>query len=234
MAHVCTVAGGKGGVGKTTTTIDLGVALADRGFDVAIVDGDLGMTNLAGMIGLDHGPTLHDALAGEVTPREATVEGPGGVAVLPGSERLSAFASADPANLAPVLDAIRPNYDAIVVDTGVGLSQETVVPMELADSALLVSTPDEVAVADARKMATLADHVDTRVLGSVVTRARPETSVPDLSADLDLTVLAAVPEDPAATADEPLVLESPDSYAAEAYRTLARKVGQYVTARASQ
>jgi len=234
MGDVYAIAGGKGGVGKTSTTINAGIALQEDGYRTIVIDGDLGMTNLGGVLEIEHDPTIHDVLTGVAPLDEAIVEGPAGVSVMPGSGRLEAFASADPANLGPIVDELRGAFDAILIDTGSGLCQETVVPMRLADRAIVVATPDSVAVTDARKMIDLGEHVDTGIVGAVVTRAEPDTRIPEISDELGVTVLSAVPEDPRAAANEPVVLESPGSLAAQSYRTLADKLGTMVTAQPSR
>lgn len=234
MGDVYAIAGGKGGVGKTSVTVNAGIALQDAGYDTLVVDADLGMTNLGGMLGVDHQPTIHDVLSGVAPVSEAITEGPGGLSILPGSGRLEAFASADPANLSPVVDELRGQFDAIVVDTGSGLCQETVVPMRLADRAVVVTTPDPVAITDGRKMIELGDHVDTSVIGAVVARAEPGTDVPAISDDLGITVLAAIPDDPKAARNEPAVRNSEGSLAAQSYRTLAEKLGTLVSAQPSR
>lgn len=233
MGEVYTIAGGKGGVGKTTATINIGIGLEQEGHDVVIVDADLGMTNLGGMLGIDHRPTIHDVLAGRAPLSEALVEGPAGVTVLPGSDQLEAFVDASPDNLRPLIEELRPAFDAVIVDTGSGLCQETVVPMRVADSAILITTPEPVAMEDTRKMAELADTVDTGLLGAVVLQADPDTTIPEIADELDVTVLAAVPKDREAAGNEPVVVNYPDRLATQAYETLAQKLGNFVQARAS-
>lgn len=233
MGEVFTIAGGKGGVGRTTTALNAGIALQMQGHDTAVVDADLGMTNLGGMIGVDHSPTIHDVLAGRAPLDEALVEGPEGVSLLLGSDRLEAFVDASPDNIQPLLEGMAPKFDAVIVDTSVGLCQETVVPVRAADLGILVTTPEDVAIEDTRKMIDLAETVDTGILGAVVTRAGQETNVPDIADELDVTVLAAVPDNPKAAQNEPVVVTKPDIYAAQAYETLAQKLGNYVEARAT-
>lgn len=233
MGNVYTIAGGKGGVGKTTTAINLGLTLQQRDHDVVVVDGDLGMTNLGAMLGVEFDASVHDVLAERASLADALVDGPSGLTVLPGDERLEAFVDADPSRLGRVVDELRRRFDTVLVDTGVGLCEETVAPIRVADAILLVTTPGDVAIGDTRKMIDLAGRVDTRVLGTVVTRAETETNVSALAEGLDTTVLAAVPADEAVSAVDPVVVESPDSDAAEAYETLARKIETYVEARAA-
>jgi len=227
---VLTIAGGKGGVGKTTTAINAGVALQEAGYDTVIADADLGMTNIGDLLGIDHDPSFHDVLAGEASIADATVDGPNGVSVLAGERSLEAFARGDPSNLRPVVHSLAESYEVVVVDTGAGLSHETVVPMGLADGVVLVSTPDEVSLTDATKAAELAGKVDGEVVGTVLTRATADTNVSAVSERIDQDVLAVVPEDGEATRQEPLVLTAEDSYAAQAYRRLATKLADRVLA----
>jgi septum site-determining protein MinD len=219
--YVCTIAGGKGGVGKTTTAINLAAEFEAAGRDVVVVDADLGMANLGEMLGVAPETSLHEILAGSKTVSEALVDAEGGMTLVPGEQSLEAFADADPAKLQKVIRTLRNTFDLVLVDTGAGLSHETTVPIGLADGILLVTTPDEVAVSDTVKTADLAGHVDGTILGALVTRAVRSTDVAAIQAKFDDPLLGAIPEDLPATADEPLVLNSPESPAAEAYRELA-------------
>ena len=71
--HVYALASGKGGVGKTTSTINLGAALRAAGHDTVVVDADLAMANLGAMVDVLSGPTLHDVLAGAAALHAALV-----------------------------------------------------------------------------------------------------------------------------------------------------------------
>ncbi|SEN64231.1 septum site-determining protein MinD [Halorientalis persicus] len=219
--YVYTIAGGKGGVGKTTTAINVAVSLQDAGHDVVVVDADLGMANLGAMLDVDHSPSLHQVLAGKAAVSDAIIEGPGGITVVPGERNLEAFADADPAKLRKVVKALSTAYEIVLIDTGAGLSHETTVPLGLADGVLLVTTADEVAIGDTIKTAQLAERIDGDVVGAVLTRADDDTNVSEVADKLDMEMLAVVPEDQDATRNEPLLINDPDSYAAEAYRRLA-------------
>lgn len=228
VGDIFTVAGGKGGVGKTTTTINMGVALQEAGHDTIIVDADLGMTNLGKVLELDHQPRLHHVLAGEAEVSQAVAEGPGGLSVLAGHESLEAFAHGDPSNLRGVLHSLAETYDAVVVDTGAGISQETMIPLGASDGMILVTTPDEVSIVDARKMVDLAARVETDVIGAVITKADEDTEVSAVASELGEDVLSVIPQDSDATGDEPLVKNASESYAAQSYRRLAKKLADRV------
>jgi len=218
--YVCTIAGGKGGVGKTTTAINIGAVLEEEGYDAVVVDADLGMANLGEMLGVEFDVSVHEILAGNSTVSAALTDAPGGITVIPGEQSLEAFAEADPAKLRKVLKTLRNTYDVVLVDTGAGLSHETTVPLGLADGVLLVTTPDEVAVGDTVKTAELADRVDGTVIGAIVTRVTRDTDVPGIAEQLDCPLLGVIPADIDAAGREPLVINVPDSTAAEAYRQL--------------
>ncbi len=219
--YVYTIAGGKGGVGKTTTAINVAVALQDAGHDVVVVDADLGVANLGAMLDIEHQPSLHQVLAGKAAVSDAITEGPGGITVVPGERNLEAFADADPAKLRKVVKALSTAYEIVLIDTGAGLSHETTVPLGLADGVLLITTANDVAIGDTVKTAQLADRIEGDVVGAVLTRANDDTNVSEVADKLDLEMLAVVPEDQDATQREPLLINDPDSYAAEAYRRLA-------------
>lgn len=230
MGDVLTVASGKGGVGKTTTAVNTALAFDDEAADVVVVDADLGMPNLGRALSVSHQPRLHDVLAGEAELGEAITDGPGGVALLPGTRSLEGFAAAEPTKLEPVLDRLAQSYDVVVVDTGEGISQETIVPTRVADGVLLVTTTDGVSVTDTRKVAELVARVGGTVTGAVVTRAHADVDVASVSDRLGTDVLAVVPTDPEAGGTEPLVLHDADRYAAQAYQRLAEKLGERLAA----
>lgn len=96
MGRIITLASGKGGVGKTSITANLGIALVQRGNKVLLVDADVAMANLSLLLGMQSSPiTLHDVLLGEATIRDATYDGPGGVHFIPSGLSLDSCADDD-------------------------------------------------------------------------------------------------------------------------------------------
>jgi septum site-determining protein MinD len=223
--EVLTVASGKGGVGKTVTAVNLAVGLRLGGASVVVVDGDIGMPNVGRHTGVSHSPTLHDVLSEDATVREALVEEAEGFGVVPGGGDLDGFAAADPARFAYVVDRLAHEFDAVVIDTGGGLSYENALPLELADAVVLVTSPDPPAVDDTRRTRALVEVIGTPISGLVVTHATPEDSPEAIATDLGVDLLGAVPDDDAVDecvrAGRPLEVVAEESPAAAAYRDIA-------------
>lgn len=229
MVRVYAIASAKGGVGKTTTTANLGATLAETGADVVVIDGDIGMANLGAALGVrPHGATLHDALSGDVEPVAAAYDGPAGLTVVPGDTSLEAFSAADPQNLQRVVEAFD-DADFVLIDVGAGVSHETSVPLSVADAVLLVSTPERDALVDTEKTRQLTERLGGAVAGAVITRTDEATPVDEItSGTLTADVLTTVPEDEAVresiAVGEPLVSYAPHSDAAAAYRQLVTQL----------
>ncbi len=224
---VFAVASGKGGVGKTTTAINLGAMLASAGHEVIVVDTDLGMANVEGYLDFDlDGSTLHEVLAGDANVEDAIYSAPGDIDVLPSSTDIHAFAQSETAKLQQVATQLREEYEYVLLDTGAGISYDTLLPLSLADGVLLVTTPDVAAVRDTAKTAQLTAQVDGTVRGAVIThRSNDILSADDVEGTLDTDVLTVVPDDETVPmgidAGRPLAVFAPNTVAANAYRELA-------------
>lgn len=231
--RVYALASGKGGVGKTTTTLNLGVTLRSAGHSVALVDADLGMANLATVLDIEHETTLHDVLAGDATIREALSEEVTGFAVLPGTRELSGFAAAEPEKLGSVLEALAKSYEYVLVDTGGTLSYEDVLPLGMVDEILLVTTSDAAAVGDTGKTMELADLVGGDVRGVVVNQSVEAVEPETVADELETTLLATVPQDQnvaeSTIAGRPIKAHAPDSPASKAFDQLAASISDEVS-----
>ncbi|MDR5672132.1 FleN family ATPase involved in flagellar biosynthesis [Halalkaliarchaeum sp. AArc-CO] len=227
-ARTLAVAGAKGGVGKTTTSINLSAALADAGLDVLVVETDLAMANVVDFLRFSPEETLHEVLAGDAAPKEAIYSVPGGFEVLPSGTTVEGFVDADVTEIPAVLEAVEDRYDVIIFDTGAGVSHESLLPLGLADRTVIVSSPRVASVRDANKTAELAERLGGQVAGVLFSKSGTGRSPPpeQIASYLELPLLGHVPEDPAVPdaqdSGRPVVTVAPESAAARAYREVAR------------
>ncbi|MEF8784339.1 MAG: P-loop NTPase [Haloarculaceae archaeon] len=227
---ILTIAGAKGGVGKTTTSINLGAALAADGYRVVVVELDLAMANVVDFLSLprsEDDPTLHEVLAGEADIEDAVYQLSTNFAVAPSGTDLEGYTAVDFDRLSAVLDDLSDAFDIVIVDTGAGLSRATIEPIRLADATVLVSTPRVAAIRDVDKTKKISERVETPVCGLVLTKSGTGASPgPERIADfLDVTLLGHVPEDEAVPSSqdsgEPVVEADQESNAATQYRRVA-------------
>ena len=158
---ILAVVGGKGGVGKTTVALNLAAELG-----AVLVDADLGMADVPA----DRGPDLHDVLADRAAACEAVRED-GAVSVLPCGRSLAGAREGDPRELASVLEAVATAFGAVVVDCPAGLRADVGVPLLAADAAVVVTTPDRAALADAVRVRSLARELDAGLAAVAYNRA---------------------------------------------------------------
>ncbi len=229
MVEVFAVASGKGGTGKTTTTLALGMALAEE-YDVTVVDADTGMANLLFHAGLaDVETTLHEVLAGDA-PTEAAVYDRFGMQVVPCGTSLAGFRDADPTRLREVVATLAEDTDVILLDSAAALgSRAAVLPVVLADRVVVVLQPTIPSLSDGLKVQEYAATYETGVAGLVFNRVRDDEAIEAISEKAERyfegPTLSSVPESDAARAarraGEPLLAHAPNSPAAAAYREAA-------------
>ena len=231
---VFVVTSGKGGVGKTTTAVNLAIALRQQGHSVAVLDADLGMPNVGAFVSLDTDATLHDVLAARATTAEATVEIDDGLGFVFGNRSLEGFAEADPARLDGVVEDLADQYQYVLVDTGGSLTYEGVYPMELADEILLVTSPVPAAITDTKKSKRLADRLDVPIRGVVVTHTIEDDIPESVASELDADFLGDIPTDDAVVESvakrQPVVAYAPESTASIAYYRVAKRLSDPASA----
>jgi septum site-determining protein MinD len=239
MVEAFAVASGKGGTGKTTTTVALGMALAEE-YDVTIVDADTGMANLLFHTGLtDADATLHDLLiaddgedsdgVSEVDVSDAVYER-FGMSVVPCGTSLAAFEAADPERLRAVVAELAADTDVLLLDSPAALgSKSAVLPVVLADRVVVVLQPTIPALSDGLKVQEYAHSYGTDTAGVVFNKVHDPDEAEGVAEKteryFDGPTLATVPDSDAVRAarraGEPLLAHDPDSVAAAAYREAA-------------
>ena len=231
MVEAFAVASGKGGTGKTTTTLALGMALADD-HDVTVVDADTGMANLLFHAGLaDADPTLHDALVDETADVRAATYDRFGMRIVPCGTSLAAFEAADPGRLRDVVADLAADTDVLLLDSPATLgSKAAVLPVVLADRVVVVLQPTVPALSDGLKVQEYALSYGTKVAGTLFNKVHERGTDAVETADryFEGPTLAEVPDSDAAraarAAGEPLLAHAPDSNAAAAYRRAAARI----------
>ena len=229
MVEALAIASGKGGTGKTTSTLALGMALAER-YDVTVIDADTGMANLLFHAGLaDVDTTLHDVLAGSA-PVEAAVYDRHGLEVVPCGVSLDGFREADPTRLRSVVADLATDTDVILLDSAATLgSRAGVLPVVLADRIVVVLQPTIPSLSDGLKVQEYAAAYDTGVAGLLFNRVRDDEAIDRIARKAERyfegPTLATVPESDAARAarraGEPLLAHAPAAAAATAFEEAA-------------
>jgi septum site-determining protein MinD len=232
MTKIITCASGKGGAGKTMLTANLGVALAELGKNVVILDSNLTTPNLGLHLGLPLYPkTLHDILKGDANLEDAIYEHESGLRIVPAGIALKDLKGVDARDLPNALLDLVGNTEFVIIDAAAGLGREALAAIETADEMILVTTPELPAVTDALKAAKLAEQVGTKVSGLIINRvARKghELRTEDIVGMLDTELLAEIPEDinvqQSISKKTPVLYHKPNSPASIEIKKLAAKL----------
>jgi flagellar biosynthesis protein FlhG len=172
QARITAITSGKGGVGKTFVSVNLAAALAQRGQSVLVLDADLGLANLDVVLNLFPKITLHDVFTGKHSLEEAIVPVSGGFSVLLAGSGMVEYSRLTPEvrdRLLETVEAVKPRFDRVLLDTGAGISDVVLYTVSLADEVLVVTTPEPTALTDAyATIKVLASTQGRRTLQLVV------------------------------------------------------------------
>lgn len=150
--RVIAVTSGKGGVGKSNVVANIGLAMAQAGLKVLLIDADLGLANLDIILGLNPQYTIHDVLQLRKTLAEVLVEGPGGMKILPASSGIPELSELDEYQklfLLNELDNYSESVDVVLIDTGAGISRNVLFFNIAAQERLVVANNEPTSITDA-------------------------------------------------------------------------------------
>jgi len=239
VGEAIVITSGKGGVGKTTTTANLGTALALLGKRVCLVDTDIGLRNLDVVMGLENRIIydLVDVVEGRCTVQKALVKDKrfdDKLYLLPAAQT-SDKSAVTPEQMKQLVDELKQDYDYVLIDCPAGIEQGYKNAVAGADEAIVVTTPEVSAVRDADRIIGLLEkeeHIKPPRL--VINRIRSHMvkngdmlDIDEIVMHLSIDLLGIIADDEnvikASNNGEPIVLD-PTSKASIAYRNIARRI----------
>jgi septum site-determining protein MinD len=238
MGRAIVITSGKGGVGKTTTTANLGAAIAQLGMSVVLIDADIGLRNLDVVMGLENRIVYHvvDVVQRKCTAQKALIKDRrlDNLWLLPASQTDDKDA-VTPADMRKLVGELKAAYDYVVIDCPAGIEQGFKNAIAGADEALVIATPEVSSIRDADRVVGLlaAQDIPTRLIvnriSAQMVKKGDMLSQTDVIEILALELLGAVPLDEHVVASTnkgmPAVLEGKSSAAREFARIARRVIG---------
>jgi MinD-like ATPase involved in chromosome partitioning or flagellar assembly len=231
MGKVLGVFSGKGGIGKTTVSSNLAIALKDLGRKVSAVDGNITTPHLSYYMGMDeHDVNLNDVLRGSFSIFSASYHHDG-VNIVPSSSYVSNLVGADPTGMKEHVKSLSGMHDLVIVDSAPGFGKEAISAMKACDEIVLVCAPRPAELMDAMKCHSIAEKLGVRTAGIVLNMAgatKGEYTRERVEYLTKLPVLASVPFDrnimESTKRRSPILNYSPYSSASESFRELGAKI----------
>lgn len=236
-ARVIVITSGKGGVGKTTTTANIGAALADKGHKVLLIDTDIGLRNLDVVMGLENRIVydLIDVIEGRCRVSQALIKDKRcpNLVLLPAAQiRDKNDVSTD--QMKELIFSLKESFDYILIDCPAGIEQGFKNAIAAANEAVVITTPEVSATRDADRIIGLLEAAGIKNPRLVINRLRIDMvkdknmlSVEDILDILAVKLLGVVPDDEnvviSTNKGEPLVYKG-DSLAAKAFKNIASRI----------
>ena len=204
MARKIVITSGKGGVGKTTVTANLGVQLAKSGFRVIVCDLDFGLNNVDVVLGVENRATYDvvDAVEGRCRPKQALVQHPRFPLLYSLASNSISERFVTPQAVRLILDSLAPQFDFILIDSPAGIDEGFHRAVTCAGEALIVTTPHISAMRDADRVVGLLKGYRLSKVGLVVNMVKKELvkrgeilTPEEIAQILRVPLFAIIPED---------------------------------------
>lgn len=237
MSEVIVITSGKGGVGKTTTSANIGMALAMAGNKVAMLDADIGLRNLDLVMGLEQRVVydIVDVVEGNCRLQQALIKDKRNpnLFLLPAAQTKDKDALL-PAQMIKLCDTLREEFDYIIIDCPAGIERGFKNAIAGADRAIVVTNPEVSAVRDADRIIGLLEANNLKNPMMILNRLRPDMvqrgdmmSIENVSEILAVDILGVVPDDQhiisSTNQGEPAVLKA-DSKAGKAFIDISKRI----------
>lgn len=237
MGQVIVITSGKGGVGKTTTTANIGAGLAMLGKKVVVIDADIGLRNLDVVLGLENRIVydLVDVVEGVCRLKQGLIRDKRfeGLYLLPAAQTKDKTA-VSPKQMQDLTNELRENFDFVLVDCPAGIEQGFKNAIAGADKAIVVTTPEISAVRDADRIIGLLEAAEIHKPELIVNRIRIEMvrkgdmmNIEDMTDILAIDLLGIVPDDESIVVStnrgEPVVSDM-KSKAGQAFRNVTNRL----------
>ncbi|AYZ73851.1 septum site-determining protein MinD [Fusobacterium necrophorum] len=237
MSQVIVVTSGKGGVGKTTTTANIGAGLAEKGHKVLLIDTDIGLRNLDVVMGLENRIVydLVDVIEGKCRIPQALIKDKrcSNLSLLPAAQ-IRDKNDINEEQMKTLVEALRKDFDYIIIDCPAGIEQGFKNAIAAADRAIVVTTPEISAARDADRIIGLLEANGIKEPKLIINRIRMDMvkennmlSLEDMLDILAITLIGVVPDDESIVIStnkgEPLIYRG-ESLAAKAYRNIVERI----------
>ena len=237
MAKVIVVTSGKGGVGKTTSTANIGAGLALKGKKVLLIDTDIGLRNLDVVIGLENRIVydLVDVIEGRCRVNQALIKDKRcpELFLLPAAQ-IREKSDINEEQMVNLIKDIRDDFDFILIDCPAGIEQGFKNAISAADEAIVVTTPEISATRDADRVIGLLESNEIKKIHLLINRLRIEMvkagnmlNVDDILEILAISLLGVIPDDEniviSTNKGEPLVFKG-ETLAARAYNNVVGRL----------
>ncbi|KMT21543.1 septum site-determining protein MinD [Clostridium cylindrosporum] len=237
MGVAIVITSGKGGVGKTTTTANIGTALAMMGKKVVVIDADIGLRNLDLLLGLENRIVynLVDVVEGTCRLKQALIKDKrfDNMFLLPTAQTKDKTA-VNPSQMQKLVNGLKEEYDYVIIDCPAGIEHGFENAVAGADRAIIVTTPEVSAVRDADRIIGKLEAKGLENHELIVNRIKHEMTlkgemlnIDDMTDILAIKLLGIVPDDEkivmSTNRGEPTVMDN-DSRAGQAYRNIAKRI----------